>query len=249
MTNNRIWGEQDSVEFIEDGAFFVPDREEQIGLMVELIPPTNIDSHVVDLCCGEGLLSREILRRYPSITVHGYDGSCRMLAKARETVGEFKERFHARLFDLTESEWRAFPWGVHAFVSSLAIHHLDGPGKKALFASLAASLLPGGVIVVADLVEPTTTLGRQQTAKAWDNAVRQRSMLIRGDLSAFERFQATNWNYYSDPNPNPVDSPSTLAEQIDWLRVAGFVNVDVHWMKAGHAIFSGSVPFYRPRPG
>jgi hypothetical protein len=33
-----------------------------------------------------------------------------------------------------------------------------------------------------------------------------------------------------------------VAEQIDWLRLVGFVNVDVHWMKAGHAIFSGSAP-------
>jgi len=242
MKDDRTWEEQDSEEFIQDGAVFVPNREEQIELMAELVPPTNAIRHVVDLCCGEGLLSREILRRRPNIIVHGYDGSPRMLAEAKDTVGEFKDRFDDQLFDLAEPGWRAFPWGVHAFVSSLAIHHLDANGKKDLFASLFASLLPGGMLVVADLVEPTTRCGRQLAAKAWDHAVRERSLQIRGDLSAFERFQAINWNYYSDPNPSPLDSPSTLVEQIDWLRVAGFVNVDVHWMKAGHAIFSGSSP-------
>jgi tRNA (cmo5U34)-methyltransferase len=237
-----LWDEQDSGEFIETGAFFVPDREEQMELMADLVPPTNVTAHVVDLCCGEGLLSREILRRHQNILVHGYDGSPRMLAKAKETVEEFEQRFDDRLFELADSEWRSFPWKVHAFVSSLAIHHLNADGKKALFASLAASLMPGGVLVVADLVEPTTTLGRQLAAKAWDDAVKQRSIEMRGDLSAFKRFQALSWNYYSDPKPNPMDTPSTLADQIDWLRVAGFVNVDVHWMKAGHAIFSGSMP-------
>jgi len=242
MQDKRSWEEQDSVEFINDGAVFVPDREEQIDLITELVPPTNAARHVVDLCCGEGLLSRAILRRHPNVIVHGYDGSPRMLAKAKETVGEFRDRFDDRLFDLAEPGWRAFPWGVHAFVSSLAIHHLDGDGKRALFASLLAALLPAGVLIVADLVEPTTTRGRELAARAWDQTVRQRSLQLRGDLSAFERFEVVNWNYYSDPNPNPRDTPSTLAEQIDWLRLVGFVNVDVHWMKAGHAIFSGSAP-------
>jgi tRNA (cmo5U34)-methyltransferase len=242
MQGKQPWDEQDSAEFIKDGAVFVPDREEQIDLIAELVPPTDAARHVVDLCCGEGLLAREILRRHPHVILHGYDGSSRMLAQAKETVGEFRDRFDARLFDLAEPGWRTFPWGVHAFVSSLAIHHLDGDGKRALFASLRAALLPAGVLIVADLVEPTTTRARELAAKAWDRAVRQRSMQMRGDLSALERFQATNWNYYWDPNPNPLDTPSTLAEQIDWLRLVGFVDVDVHWMKAGHAIFSGAAP-------
>jgi tRNA (cmo5U34)-methyltransferase len=242
MKDQQSWEEQDSVEFIRDGAVFVPDREEQIDLITELVPPTNAARHVVDLCCGEGLLSREILRRHPHVILHGYDGSPRMLAKAEETVGACRDRFDGQLFDLAESGWRAFPWGVHAFVSSLAIHHLDGDGKRALFASLLAALLPGGVLIVADLVEPTTTRARELAAKAWDKTVRERSMQMRGDLSAFERFQAINWNYYLDPNPSALDTPSTLVEQIDWLRRVGFVNVDVHWMKAGHAIFSGAAP-------
>ena len=242
QNDKQTWEEQDSVEFIRDGAVFVPDREEQIELMTELVPPTNATRHVVDLCCGEGLLSLEILRRHPNVILHGYDGSARMLAKAEETVGEFRDRFEGRLFNLADPGWRTFPWGVHAFVSSLAIHHLDGDGKKALFASLLTSLLPAGALIVADLVEPTTTRSRGLAAKAWDRAVRRRSMQICGDLSAFERFRAVNWNYYGDLNPSPLDTPSTLVQQIDWLRLAGFVDVDVHWMKAGHAIFSGSAP-------
>jgi tRNA (cmo5U34)-methyltransferase len=112
VKDKQSWEEQDSIEFIQDGAVFVPDREEQIDLMADLIPPTHAGGHVVELCCGEGLLSREILRRHPNIIVHGYDGSPRMLAKAKDTVGEFRDRFDDRLFDLAKPDWRAFPWGV-----------------------------------------------------------------------------------------------------------------------------------------
>ena len=111
VKDRQSWEEQDSIEFIQDGAVFVPDREEQIDLMADLIPPTHATGHVVDLCCGEGLLSLEILRRHPNVTVHGYDGSPRMLAKAKETVGEFRDRFDDQLFDLAKSGWRVFPWG------------------------------------------------------------------------------------------------------------------------------------------
>jgi len=39
-------------------------------------------------------------------------------------------------------------------VSALAVHHLDGPGKRDLFERIAAVLRPGGRFVLADVVVP-----------------------------------------------------------------------------------------------
>ena len=39
----------------------------------------------------------------------------------------------------------------------LAIHHLDGSGKAALFRAVAAALRPGGRFVLGDVVVPTGT--------------------------------------------------------------------------------------------
>ena len=47
---------------------------------------------------------------------------------------------------------------------------------------------------------------------------------------------------YSDPAPDPIDQPSALLDQLKWLEAAGLRNVDVHWLMAGHAIFSGVKP-------
>ena len=33
--------------------------------------------------------------------------------------------------------------------------------------------------------------------------------------------------------------PASVAEHLDWLRAAGFLQVDLAWMYAGHAIFTG----------
>jgi hypothetical protein len=40
-------------------------------------------------------------------------------------------------------------------------------------------------------------------------------------------------------DPDDIDKPSRLLDQLKWLEQAGFADVDVYWMLAGHAIFGG----------
>ena len=100
----------------------------------------------------------------------------------------------------------------------------------------------GEGLLSADLIEPESLLGRDVAARGWDDAVRRRSLELDGDLKAFEFFQDDAWNYFSDPEPDPIDRPSALLDQLKWLEAAGLADVDVHWLKAGHAIFSGVKP-------
>ena len=238
------WSEADSAHFLEIADLYVPDRLEQTATICDLVPAPAPDgeAHLVDLCCGEGLLSDELLRRFPGATVHGYDGSTAMLERAAARIaasGGQGGRFVPQLFDLRKLSWRIFPWPVHAIVSSLAIHHLDSAGKLNLFHDLYAALAPGGVLVIADLIRPATEAGTALAARVWDEAVRRRSIEETGNLVVLERFRAERWNFYTDPAPDPGDRPSTLFEQLTWLREVGFTGVDVFWMKAGHAIFGG----------
>ncbi|HVT18376.1 MAG TPA: class I SAM-dependent methyltransferase [Thermoanaerobaculia bacterium] len=240
QSGKPVWDESDSREFLDLGRFFVPEREEQIEAFCSLIPEPAGACHVVELCCGEGLLARALLERFPPATVHGYDGSEAMLARARGRLGEFGERFAARAFDLGDVSWRRFPWPVHAFVSSLAIHHLDGEGKRGLFRDLYGALAPGGVLLIADLVLPASAAAKELAARSWDEAVRRRSLELAGHLGPYETFRRERWNFYADPEPDPADRPSSLLDQLRWLEEAGFSGVDVFWMKAGHALFGGT---------
>ena len=242
IASNDGWSEADSETFIDYGRYYVPEREQQIETICGLIPDPPPPAHVVELCCGEGLLSHALLERLPNATVHAYDGSPKMLAHTRSRLAQFGDRFDTTRFDLAAADWRAFPWPLTGVVSSLAIHHLDGPGKATLFADVARALAPGGVFVVADLVEPTSEASRRIAAKAWDDAVRRRALELDGDLAAFETFQADGWNHFSAAEPDPVDMPSPLKSQLDWMEAAGLRDIDVHYLKAGHAIFSGRKP-------
>ncbi|HEY4723056.1 MAG TPA: hypothetical protein VII92_14480, partial [Anaerolineae bacterium] len=155
----------------------------------------------------------------------------------RTALRAYGERFTLHPFDLAAREWRSFAWPVQAVVSSLAIHHLDGAQKRELYSDLYQTLASGGALIIADIIQPAHALGVQAAARAWDETVRQAALAVDGVDTAFEVFQRDQWNIYH--YPNPMDKPSGLYEQLRWLEAAGFSDVDVHWLKAGHAIYGG----------
>lgn len=232
------WQEGDSEAFLEDADVFVPERDLQQELVCSLLPDTVADGHILDLCCGEGRLSRAILERFPDAIVHGLDASPVMLARAREDLAAFGERFLPERFELADRSWRSPTYPVHAFVSSLAIHHLDGPEKRTLFRDMGRVLAPGGVVVLVDLVRHTEERSQKLAARMWEGAVRRQAEAL-GRPEAFRRFVEGNWNMYALEQPDPADRPSPLVDQLIWLRDGGLVDVDVYWMLAGHAIFGG----------
>jgi cyclopropane fatty-acyl-phospholipid synthase-like methyltransferase len=87
-----------------------------------------------------------------------------------------------------------------AIVSGLAIHHLEDDRKRDLFAEIRSLLAPAGVFANLDLVKaPTREL--------------------------HERFR----HEIGRPEDNPADRLADLSDQLDWLRAAGFADVDCHF--------------------
>lgn len=237
------WNEIDSQDFLKTGDYYVPERELQLAIIADLVASTPGPDYLVELCCGGGLLTCTLLDRFPQARMYAFDGSPTMLEATRHLAGSHTERLTTQLFDLAATGWRALLFQASAVVSSLAVHHLDGPGKQLLFRDIAAILRPGGLFVLADLVEPVSPVGKKIAGRMWDDAVREVSLTRDGNLAAYEHFRQDEWNYHNQPQPaDSIDQPSSLLDQLDWLRAAGFEAVDIHWMRAGHAIMSGRKP-------
>jgi tRNA (cmo5U34)-methyltransferase len=105
---------------------------------------------VLDLGAGTGSTSSAVLRAQPDAQLVLVDENPGMLEVAREVlpranvetvvVADLSDPLPAGPFDLT--------------VSALAIHHLDGAAKRALFAAVHDRLRGGGVFAMADVVLP-----------------------------------------------------------------------------------------------
>jgi tRNA (cmo5U34)-methyltransferase len=242
VSEHGHWEEGDSQTFIELGEIVVPGRQEQARLICDLIP-AEPDEHFmgVDIGCGEGLLSRAILEHYSEAQMTLLDGSEAMLTRAAENLGEFAYQIDLREFDLFESQWlEELPKRFRCIVSSLAIHHLDDEGKRALYGRLFDHLTRGGVLLIADLVHPPNDQVGEAWANEWDHDVREQSLARTGSLEAFERFQ-DGWNHYRTPDVE-FDKPSLLIDQLRWLEEIGFTGVGCFWLRAGHAIYGGFKP-------
>jgi cyclopropane fatty-acyl-phospholipid synthase-like methyltransferase len=232
-----MWTEQASRAFLDYGRYFVPERAYQIQAMVDLIPLTEEPFHVLELACGEGLLAEALLKRYPQVIFHGYDGSTTMLKLASERLQAFSKRFDLAHFELSDRVWRTVHWPIQAIVSSLAIHHLDGNQKKQLFIDLFKILEPGGALIMADVILPSSKLGLELAAETWDNIVQQQAMELDSHDQGFQHFRKQQWNLFR--YPDPMDKPSGIFEQLQWLTAAGYQDVDVYWVRGGHALYGG----------
>jgi hypothetical protein len=168
-----------------------------------------------------------------------------MLRHAAERLAPFGDRVELWQARLEDRDWLdRLPRPVRCFLSSLTLHHLDGPGKARLFADLHAHLEPGGALLIADIVEPASEWARRHMATTWTEAVRQRSLDLTGEMRVYDFFVEQQWNTYDYPDPE-VDVPSPLMDQLHWLREAGFVNIDVPWALAGTTV----IVAYRPGDG
>jgi tRNA (cmo5U34)-methyltransferase len=177
--SSQSWSEETSASFIAYGRFFNPERERQfyvIGYLVGAAVRGESAPLILELCCGAGDLAAFLLGRFPNARYLALDGSPAMLAETARQCASFGDRLTTRTFDLASDEWRQMQVTPHAVVSSLAVHHLDGEGKRKLFRYLWDLLAPGGAFVLADIMRPASQAGFAIAAEAYKRAVAERSL-------------------------------------------------------------------------
>jgi tRNA (cmo5U34)-methyltransferase len=238
------WSAENSEVYRQLASVAVPAREEQVATLLCLLPFGRDEAfHVVELASGEGALSQAILEAFPAATVLALDGEASMRQATAARLQSYGERARVAAFDLASSDWYHELDGADAVVSSLCVHHLNGEGKRKLFAAIHSHLSGRGCLLIADLILPQREEARPLFAATWDRSARERSIAQTGDTALFDLFVRETWNYYR--YPDPFDQPSPLFEQLLWLKDAGFTVVDCFWMQAGHAIYGA----YREQAG
>lgn len=235
------WSEDNSALFLTMDDVVAPMREQQIATLCALIPAQQDEAFtVVELGAGGGLLARAVLDAYPNCLYHALDGSDVMRITLRERLAPYGERVTIDAFELADTAWReALPSPLRCVLSSLVVHHLTGEDKQQMFRDVAQRLEPGGALLLSDLVESASDRIRLLFAQQWNESAKARSQALAGDLSLYQAFRDAKWNYYELTEKDPVDHPSPLSDQLQWLRAAGFSVADCFWMLAGHTIYGG----------
>ncbi|TLG78929.1 class I SAM-dependent methyltransferase [Methylocystis sp. B8] len=174
----------------------------------------------VDLGVGTGLLSEMILERFPGAQVEGVDLAPKMLDAARERLAVFGARVRLSFADYATAPLAG---SLDAVVSALSIHHLDHEAKRWLFRRIHDALRPGGVFINADQSLGATSEIEDAYQRRWEADVR-RSGIDDEDFAAARKRAK-------------LDRSATFADQIAWLKDAGFGYADIGWKRHRFTVF------------
>ena len=240
MEESRLtWSEEASNAYRRIAAIAVPHRRDQLAALLTLIPFGVMDEfQAVELGSGEGRLAAAILEAFPNARIMALDGSASMREATAERLQHFPDRFDIDTFDLLRPDWYSHLDNARLVVSSLVVHHLDGPGKQSLFKAVRTRMADRGAFLTADLLFPKRAEARELFAATYDQSARSQSFEITGSDGYYQDFVQLEWNFFRYPD-DPADKPSPLYEQLRWLDEAGFEEVDCFWLHAGHAIYGG----------
>jgi len=190
--------------------------------VIDLIPFGNSQHfQFLDLGAGTGLLTEFIVKTFPAAAATLIDLSEKMLEKAKERFSSYK-----RVTFLTQDYAHApLPQNQDLIVSAMSIHHLLDQEKKSLYKRVFEALNPEGVFINADLVKGETDSIEQRYQDTWIRWI-QRAGLQKAELSGIvDRMR--------------YDRPSTLMLNLQWLREAGFRDVDCSYKYYNFAVVSG----------
>ncbi|QOJ13907.1 MAG: class I SAM-dependent methyltransferase [Planctomycetia bacterium] len=169
---------------------------------------------VIDLCCGQGVFARAALTAGAS-AVLGVDASPRLIEAARQrTAGSGAVRFEAA--DVRHPG----PWADGSFDAGaclMAVQDVDQPGG--LFASLAASLRPGGRAAIV-MMHPCFRIPRQ-SGWGWDDE--KKSQYRRIDRYATPLDVPISTAPRRAPGAQTVFHHRPLAEYLTLLGSAGLM--------------------------
>ncbi len=192
----------------------------------------NSPKTMLDLGCGDGILTSVIAEVDDALTATLVDGSGDMLKKAEERLIGFKNaRFVRASF---EEIVREDSVGAHydLIASSLAIHHLRLDGKKSIFRYAHDHLNPGGYFLNIDVVLAPDERIERWYSSLWREWIDERTRAIGPESEDF----ASVVDRYKD---NKDNKPDTLENQLEGLRDAGFSEVDCYYKYGIFAMFGG----------
>jgi len=233
-TNADIWK---SEEGVQNWTAKTAEREQKRAahwrFLGELLPFDEQDAFTfLDLGAGTGSAARGILDLHPRSTAILTDFSAQMMSEGQREMQNYEGRFQYVEFDMSTSSWpAAIPATLDAVVTSMCIHHLPDDRKQGLFAEIFAHLAPGGWYVNYDPVSSADPV----VEATWERVNDRDDPEAAGKRlhrSPQEQHRFENHTRYVIP----------LAQQLDYLRSAGFQGVDVYWKHLENVIYAGRRP-------
>ncbi len=234
--NKSRWAKADfSQEYREKADIYIVERRRMFGIMKSFyghFPGSRQNNMLLDLGCGDGIVTHELLSVDKSISATLIDGSGDMLDKARERLKGFGniKYIQASFQEMLERDMLDHDFDF--IVSSLAIHHLTMNEKRNLFRLIYSHLKAGGYFMNIDVILAPTDELDQWYMKLWEEWMDEKKAALGIDNDPSRNIIQR----YKDMEEN---KPDTLDDQLDTLKDIGFKDVDCYYKYGIFTLFGG----------
>lgn len=226
---------------------YLPDREDRFMVLIDAVQECagRPDPLVLDLGCGPGSLSVRLLGLVPDATVIAVDADPLLLALARAAWSDRTGHLRFADQDLRTAGWSAslgLDRPADAVVSTTALHWLSPATLAAMYAEVASTLRPGGLLLNGDHLRERAA--DAPTLARLGRALNERQERRRPPDPASETWAGWWAAVAKDPalaglvaerdrlalGSNHHESPSVLLDvHVAALRAAGFAEVGTIW--------------------
>lgn len=199
----------------------IPHYEQMHRSVIDLMETRSEKPALLDLGIGTGETALHLLEKYPQATIDGFDISPKMIEQGK---GRLKHKLGQVHF--TEQDIKNLDLGESIYdagVAVLSVHHLTGEQKQALFRKVFNHLKKDGIFVLGDIVKFDSEDETVKQEEMW------RTFLI-------ENLGQEEGQYWFD-NYKEEDLPSSVNDQLQWLRDAGFYVTKSVWEYMNYAVF------------
>ena len=190
-----------------------PRYQEMLWTILHYVPDGLDPNKIVDLGCGTGNLSEAVLKCFPKAKLAVVDVSAEILEECKERLQPFS---NVKYFQKDFRELEFIEGSLDLVVSSIAIHHLTDGDKLELFTKIKKWLSPKGVLIFGDQFSGKTEEVYLKHMANWKR-------MAAGMGTNPEEWEL--WMQHQDDH----DFHAPVDEHIDWLKQAGFTQIDVLW--------------------
>jgi len=176
---------------------------------------------ILDLGCGTGTLTAQILELLPEAHVYAIDCSIAMLETARENLVDFTDQLTLAKADFRDPWEDVIDRPIDAIVHYTALHNLPHNALREVYTRLIRVLKPGGWFIHGDILEERMPDPVQAIASNIRNFQSESAILdLSNGKELLDRF-----NEIRDASAKAgrlTETPAMPEQQIAWLTEAGF---------------------------
>ncbi len=190
----------------------VPHYLQLISSFVKYLPDNFNPKAILDLGSGNGNITAQLIPFFPNATFTLIDASAEMIDICRNQFNDFDIVYANKYFKdfLFKKE------NYDLIVAGFSLHHCDESEKQSIFSNINNSLKKGGIFSYSVLMISKTNPEHPELLEKWKE-------YVNTNFSDGEK-----WTWLME-HYEAFDKPTDYLAQIEWMRNAGFKNIQIHF--------------------